>query len=313
VKPVDYAFFRDGAAIFLVEAKQVDRRLKGYDEQLADYFAKARPANLGILTNGVHWRFFTDLENDNVMDRKPFVEWQVLSEDLPPWYFLTLLQKSQYNSELIHTFAERRRAQNLLVEELARLLEPAPEFVKLAVANIETRNLTPSVVEGWKPVLRAAIDEWAKQHRLSSVLSVGAVQPMPQPEPPKKRAIETTQTELDGFKTVQRLLGPNRNVEYEDTASYFKVHLPGKPFWAVCRLKNFSERKPSVWVPLPREQVEPMVPSLSVLRHGERWSSISLADVAELELLGPVLCAAWDQRWASYGTGAQETEEPPDE
>jgi len=313
VKPVDYAFFRDGAPIFLVEAKQVDRRLKGYDEQLADYFAKARPANLGILTNGVHWRFFTDLENDNVMDRKPFVEWQVLSEDLPPWDFLTLLQKSQYNSELIHTFAERRRAQNLLVDELARLLEPVPEFVKLAVANIETRNLTPSVVESWKPVLRAAIDEWAKQHRLSSVLSVGAPEPVRQPEPPKKRAVETTQAELDGFKTVQRLLGPNRNVEYEDTASYFKVHLPGKPFWALCRLKNFGDRKPSVWVPLPREQVEPMVPSLSVLRRGERWSSISLADLAELELLGPVLCAAWDQRWASYGTGAQETEEPPDE
>jgi len=34
-----------------------------YDEQLADYFAKAPEARLGILTNGVQWRFFTDVVN----------------------------------------------------------------------------------------------------------------------------------------------------------------------------------------------------------------------------------------------------------
>jgi len=312
-KPVDYAFFKDGIPIFFVEAKQVDRRLAGYDEQLADYFAKAPTAKLGILTNGVHWRFFTDLENDNVMDRKPFVEWQLLSDENPPWDFLTLLQKSQYNADLVRTFAQTRHQQNLLIEELSRLLEPAPEFIKLAVANIETRYLKESVVESWKPVLKAAIDEWTKQHRLSSLLSVGSAESVAQEEPAKKRPVVTTQAELDGFKTVQRLLGPNRNVEYEDTVSFFKIHLPGKPFWAVCRLKKFGEKKPSVSVPLPKEEVESMVPSLNVVPHGQRWSRISLADVGQLELLGPVLCAAWDQRWASYGAGAQETEEPPDE
>src|SRR3954470_3539294 len=60
VKPIDWAFLQIEQPIFFVEAKEVGKRLPGYDEQLADYFAKATEAKLGILTNGVHWRFFTD-------------------------------------------------------------------------------------------------------------------------------------------------------------------------------------------------------------------------------------------------------------
>jgi len=33
-KPVDYAFFRNGVPIFFVEAKEVIKKLTGYDEQL---------------------------------------------------------------------------------------------------------------------------------------------------------------------------------------------------------------------------------------------------------------------------------------
>ena len=32
----------------------------------------------------------------------------------------------------------------------------------------------------------------------------------------------------------------------------------------------------------------------------------------QLYAVGPLLCAAWDQRWASYGAGAED-EEPGDE
>ncbi len=304
-KPVDYAFFRDGSPIFFVEAKAVDRKLAGYDEQLGDYFAKAPGARLGILTNGVHWRFFTDLEHENVMDKRPFVEWQVLGEDPPPQDFLTLLQKAEYKAELMRTFAQRRRQQNLLVEKLSRLLEPAPEFVKLAIENIETRNLTAGVVESWKPALKAAIAEWAKQQRLSSVLGEVTTDAIAEEPPRKTRTVETTREEFEGFAEVQRLLGANRTVEYEDTASYFKIHLPGKPFWAVCRLNNFGERQPSISVPLPADRVSSLVPSLDVAPQGKRWSRISLVDCSQIEATGEALCAAWDARSAAYGTGAE--------
>lgn len=150
VKPVDWAFLQNGRPMFFVEAKEASRKLVGYDEQLADYFAKAPEAKLGILTNGVQWRFFTDVTHENVMDVEPFLKWDVFSEEDPPLDFLTLLQKPQFNPQLIRTFAKQKRNQNLLLNEISRLLEPSADFVRLAVSNLETRKLTESVVESWK-------------------------------------------------------------------------------------------------------------------------------------------------------------------
>jgi hypothetical protein len=120
------------------------------------------------------------------MDREPFVQWDVLNDEEPPYDFLTLLQKSQFKAELVRTFARRQHEHNLLVNELARLLEPSAEFTRLAIANIETRNLTATVVESWKPVVANAIGEWAKQRTLASVLtrspSQDAMNPSPGPE-----------------------------------------------------------------------------------------------------------------------------------
>lgn len=104
VKPIDWAFLQNTKPIFLVEAKAVDKRLSNYDEQLADYYAKSPEAKLGILTNGVQWRFFTDIVHSNVMDKEPFLIWDVIVDENPPFDFLTLLDKSQYSDKRFSAF-----------------------------------------------------------------------------------------------------------------------------------------------------------------------------------------------------------------
>jgi hypothetical protein len=294
VKPIDWAFYQNGQPIFFVEAKEVSKRLSGYDEQLADYFAKAPEAKLGILTNGVQWRFFTDVVNPNIMDREPFLKWDVLSDEEPPHDFLTVLQKSQYNAELVRAFARRKRAQNLLVEELNRLLEPSSEFVRLAIANIETRKLTESVLETWKPVLANAINEWARQRALTTILNDPSAQRIGSPEAQAPK-IETTKEELDGFAITQRLLGESRPVAYEDTVAYFKVHLPERNSWVVCRF-YFGRRRLSVTVPLPVERVQELAPTSAVGLAEKGWAGITLNAVSDLEGLGEVLVAAYESQ-----------------
>ena len=209
-KPIDWAFLHNGSFAFFVEAKEVGRKLGGFDEQLADYFAKDPNVKLGILTNGAQWRFFTDVVNPNVMDREPFAKWDIFSDEPAPVDVITLLQKSQFNAELIRTFAQRQRAQNLLVSELTRLLEPASEFTKLAVANIETRNLTQAVTESWKPIVADALNEWARQRMLTAALEPPQASTVEsKTEPP---AVETTAEELEAFATVQQ--APRRSVPY---------------------------------------------------------------------------------------------------
>lgn len=299
VKPVDWAFLKDGRPVFLVEAKEVGRRLGGYDEQLADYFAKAPEAKLGILTNGQNWRFFTDIVNANVMDHEPFVKWDVLTET-PPYDFLILLQKAKYNPELIRTFAMRLRNQNLLVGELSKLLEPSSEFTKLAIVNLETRTLMPAVVESWKPVVAGALNEWVRQRMLTSVLSgqhrsEEPEAPLPvMPKPAKAAAlVETTPEELEAFAIIRRLLGVDRAIAYQDTASNFKVHLPEKNSWVVCRL-CLGRKKPMILLPMPQEQVVPLAGGRVVTIPELGWSSIAVTSVQDLEDMGELLRTVWD-------------------
>jgi len=311
VKPIDWAFLQTSKPIFFVEAKEVGKKLPSYDEQLADYYAKSPEAKLGILTNGVQWRFFTDIVAPNIMDKEPFVKWDVLADEEPPFDFLTLLHKSQFNPQLIRTFAERKHHQNLLVSELSRLLEPSREFIRLAVANIETRMMTEKVLETWKPVVASAIEEWVKQRMLSIVLSSPpAADSAASASGSSASKIETTKEELEGFETVKRLLGTERPVAYEDTVAYFKIHLPERRTWVICRL-YFDRRKPCVWVPLPLEQTQSLTPpSLSVTVPQLGWSCVNLATYADLELLGDLLQTAWEQQRQLHPVGLSSPSTP---
>jgi hypothetical protein len=188
--PVDWAFALPPAFAFIVEAKECGKRMKVYAEQLAMYFAKA-DVKLGIYTNGVQWQFYTDLDKDNIMDKEPFLSWDILNDDPIPLDFLTLLQKSQFKPQLIKTFAERGRRQSLLVTALTNLLMPSSDFIKLAVKDIETRALHPSVVEEWKPILVNAIQEWAKVKALEMALERPTErQPKQADEPTKARTFK---------------------------------------------------------------------------------------------------------------------------
>jgi hypothetical protein len=69
---VDIAIFRDSEPIIFIEVKASDVPLDGHQGQLAKYFNSKPSVVLGILTNGIEWRFFTDTGDPNIMDATPF-------------------------------------------------------------------------------------------------------------------------------------------------------------------------------------------------------------------------------------------------
>lgn len=82
---VDYAIFQNGIPIILIEAKWCGENLDKHSSQLFRYFGTSK-AKFGILTNGLIYKFFTDLEEPNKMDEKPFMELNLLDikESLVP-------------------------------------------------------------------------------------------------------------------------------------------------------------------------------------------------------------------------------------
>lgn len=75
---VDYAILEDGQPNILIECKSCSEQLDKHSSQLFRYFGTT-PAKFGILTNGIVYRFYTDLEESNKMDLVPFLEIDMLS------------------------------------------------------------------------------------------------------------------------------------------------------------------------------------------------------------------------------------------
>src|SRR5262249_52764892 len=154
----------------------------------------------------------------------------------------------------------------------------------------------PVKPEDGKPVLANAINKWARQRTLTAVMDTPArSEPLLGREAAGGGRIETTQEELAAFEVIRRLLGPTRPVAYEDTVTYFKIHLAERYTWVMCRL-YLGRKRPSVLVPLPQEQVQALTPGLMLSTPQEGWTCITLNGSGEVERLGDILRAAWDSQ-----------------
>jgi hypothetical protein len=63
---VDYAIMKEGKPIILIECKHWAQNMDLHDNQLIRYFHVGN-AKFGLLTNGIIYRFYTDLEEKNNM------------------------------------------------------------------------------------------------------------------------------------------------------------------------------------------------------------------------------------------------------
>src|SRR2546429_86004 len=80
---VDYAIKHDGKIIMLFECKCCNGSLDTCDaSQLYRYFSVTE-ARIAVLTDGVVYRFYTDIEEPNKMDPKPFMEFNMLDIEEP--------------------------------------------------------------------------------------------------------------------------------------------------------------------------------------------------------------------------------------
>lgn len=128
---IDYAILKDGEPIILIECKHWQQDLNLHDNQLLRYFNVSN-AKFGVLTNGIIYRFYTDLEKPNVMDEKPFLEINML--DLKDTYIeeLKKFHRSYFNIETILSTANELKYMSELKEVLSKeTASPSPRICKI--------------------------------------------------------------------------------------------------------------------------------------------------------------------------------------
>ncbi len=106
-KKVDFAIMRDAHTIIVIECKRYKRNLdtERYLDKLAGYF-NATNAQMGILTDGITYRFFTDLDKPDVMDPTPFFEFNFMDYADTQVKILDHFTKARFNRDQVKAIAE---------------------------------------------------------------------------------------------------------------------------------------------------------------------------------------------------------------
>ncbi|RYZ75365.1 MAG: restriction endonuclease [Proteobacteria bacterium] len=199
-------------------------------------------ARVGVLTNGVHFRFFTDLEAPNKMDVTPFLEVDLLNLNDGVIAELKKLTKSSFDIDQLLTGAAdlkyTREIKRLLGEQLEA---PTDEFVRLFASKIFSGPLTPPRREYFKGLTKRAFKALLSEiinERLKSALGDdgAATTPTLQPHEVNGNGAEETNSEenditaekLEGYHilkaVLRRFVDPKRIVA-RNTQSYFGVLL----------------------------------------------------------------------------------------
>nr|WP_319374796.1 type I restriction endonuclease [uncultured Methanobacterium sp.] len=251
---VDYAIMFDDKPVMLFECKTAQCNLdKEHASQLYRYFT-ATEAKFGILTNGIIYRFFTDIDEPNRMDKKPFFDIDLRNIKDSDIKELQQFTKASFDMENIFESASELKYKGEIKKIMAQQLnEPSDEFVKFFAKQVYSGILTKNVKEQFTQITKSAIKQFINERveeRLKTALD--ASEGEPEQNKPKiefkapKDAIVTTEEEWDGYYIVRSILSeivdPER-VTIRDRKSYCGVLLDDNQYKLVCRMHFNGKQK----------------------------------------------------------------------
>ena len=154
---IDYAIKKDGRTILLIECKHCKQNLDLHNTQLSKYYA-ASNARFGVLTNGIEYRFYADLDKTNIMDEKPFLVVNMLDLSDADIEEMKKFHKSCYNESEILSTAKELQMMIQIKEILAKNFQsPGDEFTRYFVRSLNNGKSTPKLIEEYRPIVRKSI------------------------------------------------------------------------------------------------------------------------------------------------------------
>lgn len=228
---VDYAISHGGKVTILIECKAPNASLDlKHASQLYRYFS-VTDAKFAILTNGYDWEFYTDLDEPNRMDKRPFLAFQLTDIDPTSVAELSRFRKSVFDVTAILSTAKRLKYISALKARLREEFDnPSEELVGFLGRQIYDGVFTANVRQEFAPLVKRSISEVIRDRvnaRLKSALIQTATEiPEDEMSLEEKDEIETTEEERDGYRIAvaiaARVIDPER-VVIRDQKSYCGV------------------------------------------------------------------------------------------
>ncbi len=257
---VDYAIMENNAPIILIECKSCTETLDKHGSQLFRYFSTT-PAKFGILTNGICYRFFTDLEEANKMDLVPFLEINMQNLTDANLSELKKFCKDAFDKDKIFSTAEELKYSSLIKAVLSKELDnPSEGFVRFLLTDVYDGQKTQKVIEKFTPVVKRAFSGFINDlvnQKISSALSkdesyveqADTSGPIDEAVPVSK--VVTTEDEIEAFYIIRGLLAgvvPVEDIVHRDTESYFGILYKDNNRRPICRL-NLDTKNRQILIP----------------------------------------------------------------
>lgn len=251
---IDYAILIDGTPIILIEAKSCNDKLDKHGSQLFRYYTTTS-AKFGVLTNGIKYRFFTDLEQSNKMDEKPFFEIDLFDLKDYAVEYLKRFERDKLDVDSIVNSASELKYSNLIKDFLKeQLSNPSESFTSYIVGEIYDGRKTASIIDKFTPIVKRSFNQF-----INETLSNKFKETLKGTDQIKSEESEvtidenseeinkiiTTAEELEAYAIIKSILRPVvdlSNITYKDTESYFGILFENNSWKWVCRLYLGSKK-----------------------------------------------------------------------
>lgn len=284
---IDYAIFKDGNPTILIECKHWAQNLNLHDGQLLRYFHVSK-AKFGLLTNGLIYRFYSDLVEANKMDEKPFLEFNINEIKDNQIEELKKFHKTVFDAESITNTASELKYTNelkhLLQQELA---SPSADFVKHFARQVYPSVVTAKVLEQFTNLTKKSIQQHISDlitERLKTALTKEDEKTKEQEAIQAEQVIAsenkivTLDEELEGFMIVKTILRQKisaKRVTYRDAQSYFAILLDDNNRKTICRLYLNGTKKYLVTLDEQKKEIKNEIISIdNIFEHSETLLTI---------------------------------------
>ncbi len=244
---VDYAIFQNGEPILIIECKNWKEDLNVHNSQLFRYFHVTK-TRFALLTNGIEYKFYSDLEESNKMDEKPFLEFNVCGVKESTINEIAKFHKSNFDVNKIVDNASSLK----YTKEIKKILdkefqEPSTEFVRHFANPVYSGRLTEKVMEQFRElVLKATnqyISEKVNDRRVHHLTNSGnefevfafikqCLQMLIDKKKPKEILFSSSKSEENRTslysKLIKKLPGYNVEIDHEDSDTQVKFKLVRK-------------------------------------------------------------------------------------
>jgi len=256
---VDYAILKDGKPVILIECKMVNTDLnKEHASQLFRYFTVTNtPARVGILTNGIIYQFFTDLDERNKMDKKPFLEINLLDIKEPLIAELKKFSKQHFDLEQLESNATQLKYTREIIQILDKeFSNPSDDFVEYFARQVYPKKYMAKTKEKFKKITKESLDQFLSDkinERLKSAMASASTK-QPAAEATGTAALReiedegviTTDEEWEGYYFIKAILNdiidPSRIV-MRDAKSYCAILLDDNNRRPICRFYFDTKQK----------------------------------------------------------------------